>query len=234
MADNKKAFMLYHDSKNVWDKMSNERAGILIKSIFSYKVNGIVPSDLEERGLDLIMESLICQFKRDDEKWENRANASRENGKAGGRPRKNPENPTGYLGSNDNLDNQPEPKEPVIGKDSVTVIGKDNKLKKDSSGMKFDALKYFDFKPFSEEECEALKTFIGNRDAKGNPITHLELPLFTKKVMEIKNSKEFDLITSLEVCLQHKGSLYGVAKQQIKEDSNRTNGKHLPAGKFKF
>lgn len=62
-----KGFRLHLDHKSVWQKMSNEKAGILIKAIFQYKTTGVITVNLEEYGLDLIMEMIICQLKKDDE-----------------------------------------------------------------------------------------------------------------------------------------------------------------------
>jgi hypothetical protein len=164
MEESKKSFMLYLDSKNVWDKMSNERAGILIKAIFTYQVNGTIVDNLEEKGLDLIMESLISQFKRDNEKWDIRAAANRENGKKGGRPKNNPDNPVGFVGSKNNPDNPTEPKKPVIVRDREKEIetvrevdNKFNKYKEDFSQFDFSLFMSGDEKKDIERRSTLLR-----------------------------------------------------------------------------
>jgi len=85
----KKGFMLYADQRGVFNKLSNEQAGDLIKHIFSY-VNDENPKG--DFVTELAFESIKQQLKRDLVKWNDRAERSRFNGQSGGRPR-NPEKP---------------------------------------------------------------------------------------------------------------------------------------------
>jgi len=112
MADNKKSFVLYTDQIGIFNKLTDEQAGALIKHIFSY-VN-----DQDPEGdfiTELAFESIKQQLKRDLKKYETRADRSRENGKKGGRP-KNPTEPKKPSGLISNLD---EPRKP--DNDNVTV-----------------------------------------------------------------------------------------------------------------
>jgi len=122
MAEGKKSFVLYSDQRGVFDKLSDEQAGILIKHIFGY-VNDEKPKG--DFITELAFESIKQQLKRDLVKYEVRADRSRANGKLGGRP-KNPEKPKEPSGLNNNLD---EPRKPDTV--NVTVTVNDNEIKKE-------------------------------------------------------------------------------------------------------
>ena len=115
MAEGKKSFVLYSDQRGVFDKLSDEQAGILIKHIFGY-VNDEKPKG--DFITELAFESIKQQLKRDLVKYEVRADRSRANGKLGGRP-KNPEEPKKPNGL---INNPDEPRKP----DTVNGIDIDN------------------------------------------------------------------------------------------------------------
>ena len=93
MAENKKSFVLYTDQIGIFNKLTDEQAGALIKHIFSYCNDENPVGDFVT---DLAFESIKQQLKRDLKKYETRANNSRNNGKLGGRPPK-PTKPTGLI-----------------------------------------------------------------------------------------------------------------------------------------
>ena len=101
---NKKSFVLYTDYQELFNELSDEDAGQLIKHIFSY-VNDENPKT-ENPFVKLSFIAIKKQFKRDLVKWEKSAERSRENGKLGGRPPKpketqvNPDKPSGLNGLN--------------------------------------------------------------------------------------------------------------------------------------
>ncbi len=68
MADNKKGFLLYADQKGIFDKLPNDKAGELIKFIFSY-VNDENPK-IDDLLLEIAFEPIKTQLKRDLVKWE--------------------------------------------------------------------------------------------------------------------------------------------------------------------
>lgn len=68
MAENKKGFVLYADQKFIFDDLTNEEAGILIKHIFAY-VNDENPI-FEDRFLDMAFKPIKMQLKRDLVKYE--------------------------------------------------------------------------------------------------------------------------------------------------------------------
>ena len=78
MAD-KKSFVLYKDQKDVFNSLTDEEAGQLIKALFNYEDNNELP---KFKGLFL---SVFLQFKqtldRDRDKWLKRAEAGSKGGK---------------------------------------------------------------------------------------------------------------------------------------------------------
>ncbi len=63
MAEDKKGFVLYADQKSIFEDLTNEEAGILIKYIFSY-VNDENPS-IEDRFIAMAFKPIKLQLKRD-------------------------------------------------------------------------------------------------------------------------------------------------------------------------
>ncbi len=68
MAVNKKSFILYCDQKGLWDKLTDDQAGKLIKHIISYvnDENPKAPDFITELAFEPIKQTL----KRDLQKWE--------------------------------------------------------------------------------------------------------------------------------------------------------------------
>lgn len=85
----KGSFLLYIDSLNILDDMSNEQAGVLFKSIKEFQETGTIP-DLDF-GLKMALKPFINQFKRDAEKWERKKDGYRDNGKLGNLKRWHPD-----------------------------------------------------------------------------------------------------------------------------------------------
>jgi len=86
MADNKKSFVLYSDLIFTVNKMDNEKAGILFKTILSY-VNDENPI-IDDLLIDLVFEPIKRQMKRDLEKWESKKESFSDAGKESAKARK--------------------------------------------------------------------------------------------------------------------------------------------------
>lgn len=86
MAENKKSFILYCDQKGIWDKLTDEQAGKLIKHIISY-VNDENPKT-DDFIIELAFEPIKQQLKRDLKKWERQYNQRVEAGKRSAESRK--------------------------------------------------------------------------------------------------------------------------------------------------
>lgn len=82
----KKSFVLYNDTKELWESLSDEQAGKLIKHIYSYAVGDDPnPPDDMTRLLSIQIKKAL---DRDQNKWEAVKEARSISGKKGGRPPK--------------------------------------------------------------------------------------------------------------------------------------------------
>jgi hypothetical protein len=90
MAKDKASFVLYSDLIHTVDKLSDARAGRLLKIILHY-VNDKNPEDPKDQIISIAFEPIKQQLKRDFKKWEKYIHKQKENGKKGGRPLKNKE-----------------------------------------------------------------------------------------------------------------------------------------------
>ena len=79
MAENKKSFVLYSDSKSIIDLLTNEQAGLLLKTLFAY-VNDENPKI--DNSIALVFEMIKLQLKRDLKKWEQTKEVRSSAGKA--------------------------------------------------------------------------------------------------------------------------------------------------------
>lgn len=82
MAENKASFVLYIDLIHTVEKLSDERAGKLLKHVLRY-VNDMNPT-LDDELIDLVFEPIKQQLKRDLRKWETKRTTLSENGRLGG------------------------------------------------------------------------------------------------------------------------------------------------------
>lgn len=79
MAKDKTSFVLYSDNKSIIDLMTDEQAGLLLKTLFSY-VNDENP--IIDNSIVLVFEMIKLQLKRDLKKWEQTKNGRSIAGKA--------------------------------------------------------------------------------------------------------------------------------------------------------
>lgn len=93
-SDDKKSFQLYNDYIKQVSLLPDDEAGKLFKAILAY-ANGQNVGELE--GLAMMAFSFIqAQMDRDREKYDERCAANRENGRLGGRPRREELKPDGF------------------------------------------------------------------------------------------------------------------------------------------
>jgi hypothetical protein len=85
MAKDKTSFVLYSDSKSIIDLLSNEQAGLLLKTLFAY-VNDENP--IVDDSIKLVFEMVKLQLKRDLKKWERTKEGRSIAGKASAEARK--------------------------------------------------------------------------------------------------------------------------------------------------
>lgn len=82
MAVGKKSFVLYTDYITIFEELTDEEAGKMVKHLFRY-VNDSEPV-LQDRMLRLIFEPIKNQLKRDLKDWEAKRSKRSESGKMGG------------------------------------------------------------------------------------------------------------------------------------------------------
>ena len=118
----KNNFIMYKDFKTTLDLLSNEQAGKLIKAVYAY-VNGRVEPNFKDGMLKIAFNILKTQLERDLELYKKKVRASQENGKLGGRPKKEkPKEPKEPTRLNDNPAKNKKPRKG----DSVSVSVSDS------------------------------------------------------------------------------------------------------------
>ena len=84
----RKSFVLYTESLNVLDFLTDEQSGKLFKAIRNYVKNGSLP---EDQMIRIAFSNIKDYLDKDGKIYEQRCKRGRENGKFGGRPRKEKE-----------------------------------------------------------------------------------------------------------------------------------------------
>lgn len=92
---------------HVFEELSDEQAGKLIKHIFEY-VNDKNPQ-LDDQILKVCFAPIKAQLKRDLEDWIKICERNKSNGNLGGRPKKNPDEPKKPSGFKSNPENPVKP-----------------------------------------------------------------------------------------------------------------------------
>lgn len=98
----KDSFILYQEQKEIFDTLTDNEAGKLIKAIFEYE-SGQSPK--LNKTLSLVFIPIKNALDRNRQKYEAQVEKNRENGKKGGRPKKTNKtkekqnNPSGFLGN---------------------------------------------------------------------------------------------------------------------------------------
>ena len=85
----KPSFLVYYDNEIIVLRLPDEEAGKLFKSLFPYGKERIKPDFDESPALAMAFDILSMAIDRDREKYVMRCEANRENGRKGGRPKKN-------------------------------------------------------------------------------------------------------------------------------------------------
>ncbi len=76
---NKKSFILYYDNQHFFEMLENSQAGQLIKDIYNYEINNIIPNYEDDKLLQMAFMSIQLCLDRDKEKYNNKCEKNREN-----------------------------------------------------------------------------------------------------------------------------------------------------------
>lgn len=87
MTEKKKSFILYLDMRSTLAKLSDESYGRLMRAVFDYAAEGIIP-EFTDMCEDLMFSVIKTTLDRDEEKYREVCRRNAENGKKGGRPKK--------------------------------------------------------------------------------------------------------------------------------------------------
>lgn len=85
----KPSFLVYYDNEVVVLRLPDKEAGKLFKSLFPYGREKIKPDFEKNPALAMAFDILSMAIDRDKERYVKRCEANRENGRKGGRPKKN-------------------------------------------------------------------------------------------------------------------------------------------------
>ena len=85
----KPSFLVYYDNEVIVLRLPDDEAGKLFKSLFPYGRESIKPDFDRNPALAMAFDILSMAIDRDKEKYTRRCEANRENGRKGGRPKKN-------------------------------------------------------------------------------------------------------------------------------------------------
>lgn len=134
----KSSFLIYHEYREPLKLLTDEQRGQLLMALIDYSESGVVP---ELDGISMMAFSFIqSQMDRDSKKYENRCSSNRENGKKGGRPKKEndseekPKNPLGFEETEKKTKN---PKKPIKikNKDKEKDINKNTMCKSEADAL---------------------------------------------------------------------------------------------------
>lgn len=81
----KKSFILYQDQKDMFDILTDDQAGKLIKNIFDYASTFDVPK-IKDPVINMAFTSIKGTLDRDQEKYKKICKRNQNNGLKGGRP----------------------------------------------------------------------------------------------------------------------------------------------------
>lgn len=82
--ESRKSFILYLDNSIILDQLTDEESGKLIKAIFKYQSSGATPDFSKNPALAMGFSVFKMSLDRDSEKYQERCERNRANGKKGG------------------------------------------------------------------------------------------------------------------------------------------------------
>lgn len=186
----KKSFVLYCDTYDTLQHLSDEQLGKLTRLIFEYQINGSIPEP--SNPLFIPFGFIKSSLDRDCLKYEERAERARQNGSKGGRPIKN------QVGKTETQKTQRvilKPKKPdsVSVSDSVSVNENVNDIIKKENKVYKSVQEIIDSPPFfhkSEKVNAAFKDFLINRITNKDYPTALGINSLMSKMKKIYSTEQ--------------------------------------------
>ncbi len=83
----KKSFLLYYDYRQHFDYLTDLQLGQLVRSLFGYEIDRVVP-EFSEPIMKMCFSFVQSNLDRDMQKYIEKCEKNAENGKKGGRPKK--------------------------------------------------------------------------------------------------------------------------------------------------
>jgi len=171
------SFILHTDSLSILEKMTDEQAGIFIKTLYNYRIYQTLPP--LDFGMEMAITPFINQFIRDEEKYQNICKRNAENGCKGGRPA-NPEEPKKPTGLTENPE---EPKKPINDNKSGTKSYPENETKSSNHNIIINHFnQVFDKKKYqSGSDREKVIKQINDLFKKGDSVDNIKNLIDYKK-----------------------------------------------------
>ena len=212
MAENKKSFIIYSDSKSLVDKLPNKTAGELFKMLFAY-VNDENPTT-EDILLEIAFEHFKQKLKQDLVKWDETKKKRSEAGKKGMAARWN----NNKTITKDN--NVIKPITKITVNDNVNVSVNVNDINKRKADFKKSLLPFLDiydkellndFFEYWTEHGEKDRKFRKEKEKSFN--IELRLKTWFKRSKQWKKEKNFapkkEKVSAAQIIQQVKDGTYG-------------------------
>lgn len=189
----KDSFILYQEQKEIFEVLTDEEAGKLIKAIFEYEESGQT-SDLD-KSLKIAFIPIKNILDKNKEKYEKVVERNKQNIQKRWE-KENTKNTTGKFGKKENTKNTDNDYE----YDNEYDYEHDNEKIKKKKKKSFDDV--FSENCFSEEIERTLKDFIDMRKTIKKPMTTKALELLIKNLKKLTNSEQ-EQIAILNQSIEH-------------------------------
>ena len=208
----KKSFVLYCDTYDTLQHLTDEQLGKLTRMIFEYQINGLIPET--NNPLFIAFGFIKSSLDRDCIKYEERAERARENGAKGGRPNKN------QVGKKETQKTQSvisKPKKPdsVSVSDSVSVNANVN-------GNKiYKSIEEINIEHFNNEKInELFIQYLSERIARKKYPTDNAIELLKKRMRKIYKTPD-EAVEGLELAIANGWTgLFELNKNTSKQPQN--------------
>lgn len=224
MAEGKKSFISYCEWGEIFDSLTDQDAGQLVKHLYQY-VRDLDPQT-DNKLVEAVFIGMRQTLKRDLKKYEVYTEKQRLNGKKGGRPKKpkEPKKPKPFS------ENPTEPKKADIVSDSVSDSVIENKGLIDDDvekKSKSNADVFFDIQKCKEYYLSNDKIIDAVSSNKANAITKEQIPIRLEKFNNHLTENGETLKTFKDYCSHFKSWHKKNKNSQTPVRGQSHKGKHL-------